>query len=355
MKRTSFILLLFLVGTAQLVAQARLTVNKESYDLGQIEWNKPKTVEFNLRNTGDIPLVIANVTTSCACTLASWPKLPLQPDEAGVVRVEFDAKALGQFYKEVEVYSNSSPNIIYLSFTGEVVRKITDFSQSHPIELGGLRISEKSIDFGDVLYGSKTSLEFEVVNETGQPYTPILMHTPSYLNVRSSDMYLQQGEKGTLKLTLDTELLANYGQYTTDVYLSRFVGDKISKANKIPLSFTLLPDLREVEQNTSAPLPSLDLDKSELDLKYELLRKTTASDRGVLFNAGSGDLEILKIQTFSPAVGVKLSDTVLPAEASAKLKIKIDKKKVLSDQDNFDILLITNDPYHPKVMLKVLH
>ena len=354
MKRSS-ILLLLLASTLQLVAQARLTVNKESYDLGQVEWSKPVTVEYTLTNSGDIPLVIANVTTSCACTVASWPKMPIQPGQTGQVRVNFDAMALGQFYKEIEIYSNSTPNIVYLNFSGEVVREITDFSRTHRVKIGDLRVDKSSLDFGDVVLGKQPSLKIEVVNESDTPYAPVLMHTPSYLHVQASDLYLQKGERGEFTVVLDTDQIYNYGYCESNVYLSRFAGDKVSNANKLPLSYTLLPDLAESKEDLSLRIPSLELDKQSIDLENEFQNKRKITDQITLLNQGKADLEILKLQTFSPAVELKLSDTSVKSGEFTKLKIKIDQNKVLSDTDNFDILLITNDPYHTKTIIKVNH
>ena len=97
MKRSiSFIITLFII-TLSVIAQPRLSSNKETHNFGQIEWKHPVNVEYTITNTGDKPLVLTNVTTSCACSVASWTKTPIAPGEKGTVSATFDAKALGHF------------------------------------------------------------------------------------------------------------------------------------------------------------------------------------------------------------------------------------------------------------------
>lgn len=335
------------------MAQARLTANIESYDFGQIEWNKPVTVDYIITNTGDRPLILSNVTTSCACSVASWPQEVIEPNQKGVVRVDFDAKALGSFYKEVAIYSNSTPEIVYLNFTGEVVRQITDFSRSHPIKIGDIRLNLDSLNFGDVEAGELPTLKIGVVNEGNAPYSPILMHAPSFFRVKSSDLYIPKGEKGEIEVVFNSELWPTYGVYNSEVYLSRFIGDKVGVDNKIPFSFTLLPNLENNPESYNVNKPSMVLDKANSNLSSLLAQKTKASGYVTITNKGQADLKILKLQTFSPAVKLTLNKTILKSGETARLKIKVDQGKNISKKDCYDFLIITNDPKQEKALIQI--
>ena len=74
MKRTLLLIFTLLTVTLAAVAQPRISSNKETHNFGQIEWKKPVTVEYTITNTGNEPLVLTNVTTSCACAVADWTK-----------------------------------------------------------------------------------------------------------------------------------------------------------------------------------------------------------------------------------------------------------------------------------------
>ena len=105
MKRSLLSIFFLLIVTLAAVAQPRISSNKETHNFGQIEWKRPVTVEYTITNTGNLPLVLTNVTTSCACAVADWTKEPIAPGAKGIVKASFDAKALGRFEKSVGIYS----------------------------------------------------------------------------------------------------------------------------------------------------------------------------------------------------------------------------------------------------------
>jgi len=150
MKRSLLSILSLLTVALAAVAQPRISSNKETHNFGQIEWKRPVTVEYTITNTGNQPLVLTNVTTSCACAVADWTKEPIAPGGKGVVKASFDAKALGHFEKSIGIYSNASPSLVYLKFTGEVVQEIKDYTKLLPYTIGNIRLDRDEFAFPDV-------------------------------------------------------------------------------------------------------------------------------------------------------------------------------------------------------------
>ena len=66
-------------------AQPKATFDKDIHDFGVVLWKHPATATFKIKNDGDKPLVISNVTTSCGCTVADWTKEPIAPGAATYV------------------------------------------------------------------------------------------------------------------------------------------------------------------------------------------------------------------------------------------------------------------------------
>src|SRR5215212_8106752 len=54
-----------------------LVWKSEEANLGKIPQGKPVSVEFEFTNTGKEPVIIANVATSCGCTVADYSKKPI--------------------------------------------------------------------------------------------------------------------------------------------------------------------------------------------------------------------------------------------------------------------------------------
>ena len=185
MKRSLLSIFFLLIVTLAAVAQPRISSNKETHNFGQIEWKRPVTVEYTITNTGNQPLVLTNVTTSCACAVADWTKEPIAPGAKGIVKASFDAKALGRFEKSVGIYSNATPNLVYLKFTGEVVQEIKDYTKTHPFAIGNIRIDRDEFAFPDVYRGQQPTMMFSIANLSDRPYEPVLMHLPPYLKMEA--------------------------------------------------------------------------------------------------------------------------------------------------------------------------
>ena len=353
MKRSLLSILSLLAVTLAAVAQPRISSNKETHNFGQIEWKHPVTVEYTITNTGNQPLVLTNVTTSCACSVADWTKEPIAPGGKGVVKASFDAKALGHFEKSVGIYSNATPNLVYLKFTGEVVQEIKDYTKTHPYAIGNIRIDRDEFAFTDVYHGQQASLTFSIANLSDRPYEPVLMHLPPYLKMEAEPQVLLKGKKGTVKLTLDASQLKDYGLTQTSVYLSRFSGDKVSEDNEIPVSAILLPDFSRMTATDSLNAPAIRVSETDIDLSVPLIKKKKAHYDILIANAGKSPLIISKLQIFNPSIEVSLKKTVLPPDGMTKLRVTVHKRDMSNKKHHLRILMITNDPLSPKVEINI--
>lgn len=95
--------LFFSLGTA---AQ-EIKFETEYIDYGKIAQNSNGERTFVFTNTGDKPLIIRNVQSSCGCTIPEKPSKPIMPGEKGEIKVKYDTKRIGGFYKQITVFSNA--------------------------------------------------------------------------------------------------------------------------------------------------------------------------------------------------------------------------------------------------------
>lgn len=70
-------------------------------------------------------------------------------------------------------------------------------------------------------------------------------------------------------------------------------------------------------------------------------------------NVGKSDLEITDLQVFNPALGVQLKKRVLKPGESTKMKITAYGKYLKRVKGTPRVLMITNDPNNPKVIVRV--
>jgi len=102
--------------------QPKITFEKEEYDFGTIAIGEKVSYSYNFKNTGDAPLLIADVKPSCGCTsLKDWPKDPIAPGESGKITIEFNSSGFpGAISKTIAVNSNAIPKSTYLKLKGQV-------------------------------------------------------------------------------------------------------------------------------------------------------------------------------------------------------------------------------------------
>ena len=98
------------IGRKQPVApiQTTVKVEKESLLLETIPLGKSKDTLFTLVNTGDQPLVIIDVTTTCGCAQALFDKHPVQPGESLHIKVGVTPENKGLFDETITVKCNTN-------------------------------------------------------------------------------------------------------------------------------------------------------------------------------------------------------------------------------------------------------
>ena len=93
-------------------------------NLGKIVEGEKIEMTYKFINTGDNPLIIYNVSTSCGCTIAEKPEQPVMPGKEGYIKAVFDSKGkLGTNNKFLQVYCNTPTAHYPLIFNAEVVPK----------------------------------------------------------------------------------------------------------------------------------------------------------------------------------------------------------------------------------------
>jgi hypothetical protein len=123
MKKALLFLLIFvgLQGFSQEEKKAKIEFKQLEIDYGTIDKNSDGTRVFEFTNTGDAPLVINRVKSSCGCTIPSKPDKPIMPGQTGKIVVKYNTHRAGPFRKTITVYSNAENSVVILKIRGKVV------------------------------------------------------------------------------------------------------------------------------------------------------------------------------------------------------------------------------------------
>lgn len=105
-------------------AQAKMELKSETIDYGSVLCGSNGERTFVFTNTGNKPLIIKEVKSSCDCIVPTKPKNEIAPGETGEIKIKYDTSREGPFRKLITVYSNSEGNSPQpLRIKGEVLPK----------------------------------------------------------------------------------------------------------------------------------------------------------------------------------------------------------------------------------------
>lgn len=122
MKKSLLLLFVGLLAMGLQAQTAKIEFEEETIDYGQVERGGDGVRTFEFTNTGDVPLVISDVKSSCGCTIPKKPDAPIAPGDTGSIEVKYDTKRpAGPFRKAITVTSNAETPTKVLKIKGELV------------------------------------------------------------------------------------------------------------------------------------------------------------------------------------------------------------------------------------------
>ncbi len=100
---------------------AKIEFKETTIDYGTIEKGADGVRTFEFTNTGDAPLIISKVNSSCGCTVPKKPDGPVMPGEKGEIQVKYDTKRVMPIRKTITVLSNAETPTVALKIKGNVI------------------------------------------------------------------------------------------------------------------------------------------------------------------------------------------------------------------------------------------
>ena len=328
-------------------------VDQEIRHVGEVLWQEPCTAQFTLTNKDKTPMRIVSLRASCGCLQAKASAEVIPSGGSATVTLTYDARQMGTFRKEVAVYIQGEKTPLWLAMEGRVVRERFTVDTDLPVDMGNVRLSTGSIEFEQVNRGDRPVAEIEIVNAERGNYKPSLMHLPSYLTAEYVPEVLRGGERGIIRLTLDSELLPDYGLNQTSIYLSRYPGERVSDDNELPVSAVMLPSFSHLSGSQRSRAPRMQLSEENVVMEgIDLKKKLKAVV--VISNVGESPLSIKQLQVSHRSVGVALANRTIAPGSSTKLKITLTPSMLKTSKVRPRILLISDDPAHAAQIINII-
>jgi len=146
------ILLLWLPLQAWSAPAPALDVGENEFDFGEIFQGDRVDHVFSFRNSGDAPLLIDRIKSSCGCTAALLSAKEIPAGGEGTIKASFDSSRFrGAIAKVIFLYSNA-PGLETSRFTLKgTIKPLVDFSP-------------QQLDFGNVAVDAEAAVDFVLVN-----------------------------------------------------------------------------------------------------------------------------------------------------------------------------------------------
>lgn len=326
----------------------KLSVTNTTVNCGRTGFEQPVTATFELRNKGLKRLFIEDVHPDCGCTAVEYPK-EVGAGDKFTIRMTYDARQLGHFHKMAAVKSNGSKKPVYLTMTGVVLPEMLDYTGDYPYAMGDLLLDKTELEYDNVNKGDTPVEEIHIMNNGTTKMTPNVMHLPPYLSAIVQPETLAPGRSGTITVMLNSDKLRDYGLTQTSVYIAKQLGEKVSQNTEMSVSAVLLPPL---SVSGSAAAPKLQISATDIDFTdFGGKAKKTADI--TLLNVGQSPLTISSLQMFTGGLKVTLGKREIAPGQSTVLKVTgfADDLKKLRTRPR--ILMITNDPSNPKIVINI--
>jgi len=142
-------------GEASSADGPRITLEQTRHHFGRLREDETRSVKLGFVNSGNAPLEIREVKTTCGCTAATLDRMSYAPGERGEVTVEFDPSAPGDNQRKyVTILSNDVTNEGVAQI--EIVADVDAFVVIEPriVQLGTVELRKGSKAFVDVGFPS---------------------------------------------------------------------------------------------------------------------------------------------------------------------------------------------------------
>ncbi len=136
-------------------------IGGEEYDFGVMEPGAKGTHHFVVKNTGDFPLSLEIVGSTCKCTIGELAKSSIGPGEETEIELTWDVKSSDEEFGQSAILKTNDPTRgeLNLKIKGRVISKMT--------------MVPRSFNFGEIVSGEAIQLESIVYSFATEPIVPL--------------------------------------------------------------------------------------------------------------------------------------------------------------------------------------
>ncbi len=309
------------------------------------------TFDFKFRNTGDQPLILQRVVSSCGCTTPSWSKEPVPPGGEGYIRVAYNPRNRpGVFHKSVTVYTNAQKNPVVLRISGKVIPRPKTVKDIYPYEIEGLRLKTNHLAFTRMYKDQKKTIKDEIINTTDKDMTIEFVRVPAFLEIKVEPPVLKPNQKGVIIATYDASKKNDWG-FVVDRVWVKINGQQPANA-RLAVSANIQEDFSKMTPEEKEKAPHITFKEKVYDFG-KAPQRDQVEHEFVFTNTGKSDLHIHKVKASCGCTAVSPKEKVIKPGESSSIKA-IFHTGAYKGRVTKSITVITDDPDSPTTVLRIM-
>ncbi|MFC2121298.1 DUF1573 domain-containing protein [Bacteroidota bacterium] len=338
-------------GLKAQVRKTKIEFEKTTHDFQTFnEEDGSVSYSFNFTNTGNYPLIITQVTSSCGCTTPNWTKFPVQPGKKGFVKATYNPlRRPGVFNKTIMVRGNFDPSILKLWIKGNVIPKVQSVEEKYRMNFGPLRMKTNHLSFSNMLNTRLISKMMTVYNNSDKEIKVEFVQVPAHIKIKVVPELLKPKTEGVFIVEYDPVIKNDYGFIVDQLKLK--VDNKVYDDMMFAVSATIAEDFSSLSAQQRLDAPSIKLDT--VVFNFDTINQGDIIRYDFNFkNTGKNPLIIRKLKSSCGCTVTSPEKKIIPGGESSKITVvfnSTDKK----GRQYYNINLITNDPKNSSINLKV--
>ncbi|MCT4613655.1 MAG: DUF1573 domain-containing protein [Marinifilaceae bacterium] len=340
------------VNAQRKAKNAVISFKQKVIELGKFkEEEGPKTVKYEFKNNGSVPILIRNVNASCGCTTPTWSKEPIPPKAKGFIEVKFDPKNRpGGFEKSISVYANTQPAYTVLKLKGRVIPREKTPAERFPTNYFGLRMRSSSIPFTRVKNNQTKRSQIAIYNDSKEDIKLEFDNYRKYIKIKMEPEVLKPKQKGFIVASFDASVKNQFGA-SYDYIRANINGDE-NKRVRFLCTASVVEDFSKLTPEQRINAPKVRFNTKTVDFG-EAIAGEKKTVEFIIENRGKDDLFIRRIRPTCGCTSLAPTKKVLKSGESIPLKVVFDTRGKRG-RVNKTIYVTTNDPSNPTSILRLV-
>lgn len=345
------LLIISLILSTGLFAQGQIEFKNKKVTLKNLKADEqPVTEKFQVKNTGNQPVIITRISPMTSQIKADWNREPIAPGKSGEVRLTFTPQNMPEtFDYKVLVYSNARNNREELVISGNIIDNPAKPTLLYKHNMDGLKFKNGNIALNKIYSWQVLADTIYYYNTRPEAVTLGIQYKPAHIGASFVPEKVEPGKKGAIIVTFDAPKKNDYGYNYESLILS--VNNSKDYKNRLTITSNIVEDFSKLSKRELANAPVASFEKTEINFG-EIKKGDKTNCDFKLTNTGKSTLFIRKTKASCGCTAITLGNKAIEPGQTIPIRATFDSTGK-SGRQYKTVTVITNDPQKPEILLNL--